>query len=171
LSTSSSFDTLVADETGLTSNVYGLGADLENNTTYFWRVRSVDGDKTSEWVTSTFTTVAAPVEAADTVVTVQPAPPAPAPVVTVEPITITPPAPAPVTVTPPQVTVEAPPPAEVTVEPAVVTVQAPPPAVVNVSVPEQQPVVPTYLLWVIILVGAVLVISLIVLIVRTRRVA
>ncbi len=171
LSTSSSFDTLVSNETGLTSSVYGLGTKLLNDTTYFWRVRSVDGDKMSEWVTSTFTTVAAAAEAAETVVTVEAAPPAPAPVVNVEPITITPPAPAPVTVTPPQVTVEAPPPAEVTVEPAVVTVQAPPPAVVNVTVPEQQPVVPTYLLWTIILVGAVLVISLIVLIVRTRRVA
>ena len=168
LSRSSSFDTLVADETGLTSSVYGLGSTLMNDTTYFWRVRSVLGDKTSEWVTSTFTTAAAPVEAAETVVTVEAPPPA---AVTVEPITITPPAPAPVTVSPPQVTVEAPPPAEVTVEAAVVTVQAPPPAVVNVSVPEQQPVVPTYLLWTIILVGAVLVISLIVLIVRTRRVA
>ena len=167
LSRSSSFDTLVADETGLTSSVYGLGSTLMNDTTYFWRVRSVLGDKTSEWVTSTFTTAAA-ADAAATTVTVEAPPPA---AVTVEPITITPPAPAPVTVSPPQVTVEAPPPAEVTVEAAVVTVQAPPPAVVNVSVPEQQPVVPTYLLWTIILVGAVLVISLMVLIVRTRRVA
>lgn len=63
------------------------------------------------------------------------------------------------------VTVEAPPAAQITVEAAPapsVTVQAGAPAA---------PSIPTYLLWVIIAIGALLVISLIVLIVRTRRVA
>jgi hypothetical protein len=75
------------------------------------------------------------------------APPAPAPTVTVEP----PPA--------PQVTVEAPPPA--------------PAPNVTVQVPEQEPTVPPTpaYIWVIIGIGAVLVIAVIVLIVRTRRVA
>ncbi len=70
---------------------------------------------------------------------------APAPV-----ITVTPPA---VTVTPPAVTVEAP----------AVTVEAPPAAAAA-------PAIPAYLLWTIIGIGAVLVIALIILIVRTRRV-
>jgi len=68
----------------------------------------------------------------------------PAPVVTVEP-TPAPPAPV-VTVQPPEVTVTVPP------------------------YPEPAPVIPAYLLWTIITIGAVLVIALIVLIVRTRRV-
>lgn len=68
-------------------------------------------------------------------------------------------APAPVvTVTPPEVTVEAPPAPQVTVE-------APPTPAITV-----EPVIPTYLLWLIIGIGAVLIIALIILIVRTRRV-
>jgi nitrous oxidase accessory protein NosD len=67
----------------------------------------------------------------------------------------------------PQVTVEAPPAPQVTVEapPAPqVTVEAAPAAAAA-------PAIPTYLLWIIIGIGAVLVVALIVLIVRTRRVA
>jgi hypothetical protein len=57
---------------------------------------------------------------------------------------------------------------DITVEPAEITVQ---PADVDITVEPAQPVIPDYLLWVIIGVGAVLVIALIVLIVRTRRTA
>jgi hypothetical protein len=57
---------------------------------------------------------------------------------------------------PPQVTVEAP---QVTVNPPTVTVQ-----------PSEGPAIPEYILWIIVVVGAVLVIALIVLIVRTRLV-
>jgi len=71
-------------------------------------------------------------------------------------------APAPVvTVTPPEVTVEPAPAPQVTVE-----VAPTPPTPIEVP-----PAIPTYLLWVIIGIGAVLVIAVIVLIVRTRRVA
>ncbi len=41
----------------------------------------------------------------------------------------------------------------------------------TVEVPDTQPVIPSYLLWIIIAIGAILVIALIVLIVRTRRVS
>ncbi|MDO8715466.1 MAG: right-handed parallel beta-helix repeat-containing protein [Dehalococcoidales bacterium] len=155
VSTSPTFATTVASVTGLTGNVYG-GVALAANTTYFWRVRSMAGTLMSAWTVSTFTT-AAPVSAT----TAPPAPPVviPAPVVNVA-------APPPATVT-----VQAPPPANVTVNPPAVTVQAPPPAQVTVNVPESTPAIPSMILWVIILIGAVLIIALIVLIVRTRRVA
>ncbi|MFC1862062.1 WD40/YVTN/BNR-like repeat-containing protein [Chloroflexota bacterium] len=58
-------------------------------------------------------------------------------------------------------------------EPLVIVTEkpAPPPQIVKVEVPVPQPQpIPSYLLWVIIGIGAVLVIALIVLIVRTRRV-
>jgi hypothetical protein len=55
-------------------------------------------------------------------------------------------------------------------EPDVITVTEPG-EIKIVEVPGDQPVIPTYILWVIVGVGAILVIALIVLIVRTRRVA
>jgi len=69
----------------------------------------------------------------------------------------------------PEVTVEAPPAPEV-------TVTAPPAPEVTITVPPAPapitpaPAIPAYLLWTIIIIGAVLIIALIVLIVRTRRV-
>ncbi|MBA7505299.1 hypothetical protein ES706_03965 [subsurface metagenome] len=67
----------------------------------------------------------------------------------------------------PEVTVEAPPVPEITVE-------APPAPEITVEVPPitipAAPAIPAYLLWAIIVIGAVLIIALIVLIVRTRRV-
>jgi len=54
------------------------------------------------------------------------------------------------------------------IEPPPVTVQAPPPA--DITVEAAEPTFPEYLLWTIVGIGAVLVIALIVLIVRTRRV-
>jgi len=72
--------------------------------------------------------------------------------------------PAQITVEVPDITVEAP---AITVESPAITVQPAPPA----PVVPAAPLIPDYLLWVIIGIGAVLVIALIVLIVRTRRVA
>jgi hypothetical protein len=159
VSTSPTFATLTANVTNLGINVYG-GVALAANTTYFWRVRSMTGTGAamlmSAFTVSTFTTAAPAVSA----------PTAPPAQVTVNPAPITiqaPPA--------PNVTVQAPPPAQVTVNPPAVTVQAPPPAAVTVNVPETVPAIPAAILWTIILIGAVLVIALIVLIVRTRRVA
>ncbi len=56
--------------------------------------------------------------------------------------------------------------------PTVITVEkpAPPPTVIQVPVPQPTPI-PSYLLWTIVGIGAVLIIALIVLIARTRRVA
>lgn len=157
ISMSPAFTTTIADVTNLSSNVYG-GVALAANTTYYWRVRSMVGTLMSPYTTSTFTT-AAPASATTTappVINIT-APPAPN-------VTVTAPPPA-------TVNVAAPPPAVVNVAPAAVTVQAPPPAQVTVNVPESVPAIPTSILWVIILIGAVLIIALIVLIVRTRRVA
>ena len=75
----------------------------------------------------------------------------------------------------PNVTVEAPPAPIVTVEPPVVTVQPAPPVpapqvTVNVPpAPAPAPAIPSAILWIIVVIGAVLVIFLIVLIMRTRR--
>ncbi len=65
-----------------------------------------------------------------------------------------------------EITVEPAPAPEITIEPTPapeIIVEVPP-------YPEQAPVIPTYLLWTIIVIGAVLIIALIILIVRTRRV-
>lgn len=169
VSTVPTFATTVASQTGLTSTVSG-GVALTSNTTYFWRVQAVNAGGSSAWATGTFTTAGAasgtttPPPAVTVNVTPQ------APVINVAPpnVTVQPPA---VTINPPQVTVAAPPPANVTVNPPTVNVAPPPPANVQVNVPESGPIIPTYILWTIILIGAVLVIALIVLIVRTRRVA
>jgi hypothetical protein len=50
-----------------------------------------------------------------------------------------------------------------------ITITQPGPTTITVSVPPPQEVIPAYLLWIIIGIGAILVIALIVLIVRTRR--
>ncbi|UCG10812.1 MAG: hypothetical protein JSW30_03035, partial [Dehalococcoidia bacterium] len=71
-------------------------------------------------------------------------------------------APAPVTVTP------APPAPEITIEvPAAPEVVLPAPVV---EIPEVAPAIPAALLWTIVVIGAILVVALIVLIVRTRKV-
>ena len=64
-------------------------------------------------------------------------------------------------------------PAEVPEAPPPVIVEENPPAEITVEIPPAQEVqvIPDYLLWVVVAVGAVLVIAVIVLIVRTRRVA
>jgi hypothetical protein len=60
---------------------------------------------------------------------------------------------------PPVVTTSAPP----------ITITTQPPATITVEVPPPVEAIPAFLLWIIILIGAILVIALIVLIVRTRR--
>jgi hypothetical protein len=169
LSTSPTFATIVANQT-VTGTVAG-GVTLTANTTYFWRVQAVNAGGASAYTSGMFTT-AAPSTGGGAVtlppitnnITVPP------PVINVAPpqVTVQPPN---VTVNPPQVTVNPPPPAQVTVNPPNVTVAPPPPANVQVNVPPNTQPVPNYILWTIILIGAVLVIALIVLIVRTRRVA
>jgi hypothetical protein len=77
----------------------------------------------------------------------------------------------------PDVTVPAPAAPNVTVEPPAVTVEPAPPApapTVTVNVPPAPtptPAIPQWMLWIIVAIGAILVIFLIVLIMRTRRVA
>ena len=110
----------------------------------------------SSWTVSTFTT-AAPASAGIVI------PPAQV-VVNPAPITINPPPPA-------QVTIQPPPPAQVTVTAPTVNVAPAPAPQVTVNVPDPTQPIPSYILWTIILIGAVLIIALIVLIVRTRRVA
>jgi len=57
-----------------------------------------------------------------------------------------------------------------TTEPVIITQPGTPPPAQIIEVPVATPVIPAYLLWTIIVIGAVLVIAVIVLIVRTRRV-
>ncbi len=138
------------DEGDVISQIVGpgaTGADIRfmPDTTYYWKVRvDAAGPVRSAWSeTRSFTTGSLP-EILPPVVIEQP----PAPVIQV------PPAPA-ITITPPEIVLPAPPPA--------------PPEIVIPSAPAPTPPVPQWALMVIIIIGAVLVIALIVLIMRTRR--
>jgi hypothetical protein len=115
----------------LGENVWQADADLQNSTTYFWRVRAVKGRhvEVSDWVTGTFVTEAAP-------------PPPPPPELYCSPIT--------------GLCFDTP-------EKLQAHWEAQQPA------PEPLPTTPAYI-WAIIIIGAVLVIAVVVLIVRTRRV-
>jgi hypothetical protein len=111
----------ILDYSHTTSDTFFKGEEtLKYSTTYYWRVRGVEGSTPGPWVEGVFTTEAAPVE--------------PTPPVVIEPT----------------------PPSEV--------------KIVEVPVIQPSPI-PDYLLWTIIAIGAVLIIALIILIVRTRRVA
>ena len=157
LSTSPTFaGTLTANVSGLTNNVYGLATNLTASTSYYWRVSATAGGVTSSYAVGTFTTAA---PAAPAAAAVAPNITVTAPVVNIA----APPA--------PNVNIAAPPPAVVNISPPAVTVQAPPPAQVTVNVPPVTQAIPNSILYVIILIGAVLIIALIVLVVRTRRVA
>jgi hypothetical protein len=120
---------------------------LNPGTTYYWRIRTnIAGPVRSAWSeTRTFTVGELP-EAQPPVVVQAPGP---APVIEV------PPAPA-ITLEPPEIVLPAPPPAP----PEIVIPAAPPPAA---------PAIPAWAIYAIIIIGAVLVIALIVLIMRTRR--
>ncbi len=165
LSTSPTFATTLSSQTGLAQTVFG-GVTLTSNTTYFWRVQAVNAGGISGWATSTFTTSAPVIGGGAVIPTINIT--IPTPNVTVAPaqVTVNPPS---VTVQPAQVTVQPPPPAQVTVNPPTVNVAAPAAPNVSVQVPPTTQAIPTYILWTIILIGAVLIIALIVLIVRTRR--
>jgi len=140
------------DEGDIISQIVGPGAattaaaiNFMEDTTYYWRVRvDAAGPVRSNYSeTRSFTTGSLP-EAVAPVVIEQP----PAPVIEV------PPAPA-ITLQPPEIVLPAPPPA--------------PPEIVIPAAPAPAPPIPSWALYVIIIIGAVLVIALIVLIMRTRR--
>ncbi|MBA7467852.1 hypothetical protein ES707_03074 [subsurface metagenome] len=126
------------------------GTALEYETAYYWRVQAVTATGVSTWVTSVFTTVAE----AEPPVTVEPPPTPtitviqPTPTVTVIPPDID------VTVIPPDITVDIPPATTTIVEPVI-------------EWPDE--VTPAYI-WAIVAIGALLVIAVIILIIRTRRV-
>jgi hypothetical protein len=123
------------------------GGTFMPETTYYWRVRlASDGPVYSPWSEVRSFTIAALPEAEPPVV-VQAPPPAP--------IIEVPEAPA-ITLEPPEIVLPAPPPAP----PEIVIPAAPPPAA---------PAIPAWAIYAIIIIGAVLVIALIVLIMRTRR--
>jgi hypothetical protein len=160
LSTDPAFGTLLVDET-LEITAYTLKTELAYDTNHYWRVRAVSDTGTkSTWCFSNFHTRTEAIPQ----VTVPPAPTPnitlPAPQVTVIPpdVNITLPAPQ-VTVIPPAITVDIPP-------VVTVTQQAQPTLVLPVAEPEGTPVY----IWVIVAIGAILVIAVIVLIIRTRRV-
>ena len=170
VSTSSLFDTTVAGGDQTVASTVAGGVTLASNTTYFWRVQAVNSGGVSAWTTGTFTTgvPASAITAPPPVITNNIT--TPAPVVNIAPaqVTVQPPN---VTVNPPTVNVAAPAAPNVTVNPPQVTISPPPPQQITVQPAEVSQVIPTYILWTIILIGAVLIIALIVLIVRTRRVA
>ena len=56
LSQEENFATLLENQSGLTEPALNLGTSLTANTTYYWRVRSVNDCGTGEWQTATFTT-------------------------------------------------------------------------------------------------------------------
>jgi hypothetical protein len=140
LSTDPTFASITEGSQNTTATLLVWAGPLTYDTSYFWRVQSVGITGPSAWVTSVFTTVAEPAP----VVTV---PPAPTPIITLLPpqVTVVPPA---ITVIPPDI---------------IIPTQAPP----TIVLPEAD--TPVYI-WVIIGIGAILVIAVIVLVVRTRRV-
>jgi len=123
----------------LDTTVWSYGDALENSTTYYWRVKAISPDTEGGWSVGVFTTAAAAA--------------APAP-----PVTVTQQPPAPV----PTITVPAPP------APTTVTVSVPPAQTITVPPTQVTEVTPAWII-AIVVVGAVLMIAVIVLIVRTRR--
>jgi len=143
IATDAAFTNVVESKDGLTTTVFSPSKPLSANTVYFWEVRANAGTNIGKWVVSAFTT-AAPTSGGTGGTGGQPQP---TPTVIVN-MPTQPAQPAPViTVNPPAVTVNPP---AVTVVPAA-------------------PGTPAYI-WIIIAIGAVLVIAVIVLIARTRRV-
>jgi hypothetical protein len=137
------------DEGDIVSVIAGPGAEFKDikfmpDTTYYWRVRvDQDGPVRSQWSeVRSFTTGSLP-EIQPPVVIEQP----PAPVIEVPEFPD-------ITLQPPEIVLPAP-------EPA--------PEIVIPAAPEPTPPVPSWAIYAIIIIGAVLVIALIVLIMRTRR--
>ena len=138
-------NTSTSSTTSSTPSAVISGDNFMPGTTYYWRIRTnIAGPVRSPWSeTRSFTITELP-EALPPVVIQQP----PAPVIQV------PPAPS-ITLQPPEIVLPAPPPA--------------PPEIVIPAAPAPTPPIPAWALYVIIIIGAVLVIALIVLIMRTRR--
>jgi len=139
------------DEGDVISIIVGPGASDPFNvsfmpdTTYYWKVRvDAAGPVRSAWSETRSFTLGSLPEILPPVVIEQP----PAPVISV------PPAPS-ITLQPPEIVLPAPPPA--------------PPEIVIPAAPAPTSPVPTWAIYAIIIIGAVLVIALIVLIMRTRR--
>jgi len=154
ISTSPDFSTILYNDYDLDESYLVLTTPLEYETDYYWRVRAVSSTGTkSVWRTSVFTTLAE----AEPPIVVEPPPtptiilPTPTVEVDIPDITLLPPA---ITVEPPDVTVDIPQPTITTVQPVI-------------EMPEE--VTPAYI-WAIVGIGAVLVIAVIVLNIRTRRV-
>ena len=153
--------TLLADRTGknakLIVTAYAHKGDLPYDTSYYWRVRAISGDwipkikkgyeiggnftVESDWSSSVFTTMSEPEE---------PTPP----VIVTDKIMPTP-------------VIEQP---DITIKQPDITITQPPLEIVVPLPPTAAPITPSWI-YVIIGIGAVLVIAMIVLIVRTRRVA
>jgi hypothetical protein len=127
------------------------GTALEYETAYYWRVQAVTATGVSVWVTSVFTTVAEP----EPPVTVEPPLPQPTPTIILPTptVTVVPPDVV-VTVVPPDITVDIPQPTTTIIQPVI-------------EMPDE--VTPMYI-WAIVAIGALLVIAVIILIIRTRRV-
>jgi hypothetical protein len=137
--TSSTTDSTISDVVG--------GVKFMPETTYYWRVRvNGAGPVKSPWSeTRTFTVLDLPEVGGPPVVIEQP----PAPVIAVPPT--------------PEIVIEVP---EIVLPPQPAQ---PAPEIVIPAAPAPAPAVPTWALLVIIIIGAVLVIALIILIIRTRR--
>ncbi|MHC4501171.1 MAG: hypothetical protein ACYS21_18910, partial [Planctomycetota bacterium] len=126
------------------------GTTFMPETTYYWRVRlAADGPVYSPWSTVRSFTIGSLPEAAEPVIIQQP----PAPVIEVPPT--------------PEIIIQAP---EIVLPPSPpAPAPAPAPEIVIPPAPAPPaPITPAYI-WAIIIIGAVLVIALIILIVRTRR--
>jgi hypothetical protein len=139
------------DEGDIISQIVGPGASGDGaisfmpDQTYYWRVRvDAGGPVRSAWSETRSFTLGSLPEVLPPVVIEQP----PAPVIEV------PPAPA-ITLQPPEIVLPPQP--------------APPPDIVIPAAPEPTPPVPTWAIYAIIIIGAVLVLALIILIMRTRR--
>jgi len=131
-----------------TASFVQSGADLMPETTYYWRVRAdATGPIYSPWSAVRSFTIGTLPEAAAPVIIRQPPP---APVIEV------PPAPE-IVLQPPDIILPAPP------------APTPAPEIVIPAAPAPAPAVPSWAIYAIIIIGAVLVIALIVLIMRTRR--
>ena len=148
-----------SDFTGATSVTTDVpyhtwASELEYSTAYYWRVRAVTTNSTGAWVTSVFTTKAAPTAAAPQATLVVTENPVPTIVVDVPPAEVNIPASPDITLQPPDVIVEIP----------AQTVTSIPPA--QIVLPEAE--TPGYI-WAIIAIGAVLVVAVIGLILKTRK--
>jgi len=131
-------------QTGLNTTVWTFTKTLENSKTYYWRVRAISASNTaSAWTSSAFTTVSA--AAAVPTGTVTAPPPATTTVTSILPAVT------------PTVTVNVPSQAVPTY-----TITVPPAPTTSAATPAS--------IWVLIAIGAVLIIAVIVLIARTRRV-